>query len=55
MKDTVLLKAKNVYGNELLYPANLNAKWFADLTGKKTLDQHDISLIEKFGFNVIVN
>jgi hypothetical protein len=46
---TLIIERKNVYGNELLYPACANAKIFAALTGKKTLSTSDISLIEKLG------
>ena len=52
MKQIILTK-KNVYGNELTYPVNDDAKIFARLVKKKTLDGWDIQLIEKLGYEII--
>ena len=49
----VILTTKNVYGNDLIYPVNDNAKIFAFLVKKKTLDGTDIHSIEKLGFKII--
>lgn len=50
--NPVLVMVRNVYGNELIYPANDTAKTFAALIGKKTLDRNDFRLIRLLGFDV---
>lgn len=47
-----LVEVRNVYGNEMIYPANRQAELFANLAGKKTLSQSDLSLITQLGFVV---
>lgn len=46
MNTTVQLQVKSVYGNELIYPVNDNAKVFAALTGTKTFTKVHIHGIE---------
>jgi hypothetical protein len=46
------LRLKNVYGNELIYPANQVAETFAALIGKKTFDKRDLENIKKLGFTL---
>jgi|688.fasta_scaffold2791738_2 hypothetical protein len=46
------LRIKNVYGNELIYPANETAETFARLVGKKTFDKRDLENIKKLGFTL---
>lgn len=50
--NPVQVEVRNVYGNELIYPANDTAKTFAVLIGKKTLDRNDFRLIRLLGFEV---
>jgi hypothetical protein len=57
MQITVAIK--NVYGNELIYPAykpgeNEAAELFLALTGKKTFSRSDIKLIKSLGYDVAV-
>lgn len=44
--------AKNVYGVEVFYPANQEAKIFCELLGQKTLTPRDIKLIQRLGYQV---
>jgi len=53
MITKVEIYTKNVYGNELTYPHNEQAKQFAALTGKKTFSRTDLSRIESMGFEVV--
>lgn len=48
-------KVKSVYGNELIYPVSREAILFAELTGKKTLNETDLNKIKAIGFEVVVN
>jgi len=52
MITTVKVKARQVYGNWLLYPNNSAADHFAELAGTKTLSLHNLRLIKALGFTV---
>ena len=41
---------KNVYGNDLCYPACEDAKIFAGLSRQKTLSTYTIAMIERLGY-----
>jgi hypothetical protein len=43
-----------VYGNEMIYPVDENAKVFCFLMGKKTMSRRDISKIKELGYTVFV-
>ena len=43
---------KNVYGNELIYPANEVAMLFCRLTNTKTLSNHALYIAEQLGFKI---
>ena len=45
---------KNVYGNDLCYPACEEAKIFAGIAGQKTLSTYTITMIEILGYEVNV-
>jgi hypothetical protein len=47
---TLEIYCKNVYGNELIYPANTIAHQFCDLLGCKTFNSHQIESIIEMGF-----
>lgn len=49
----VIVKTKNVYGNELIYPVNTDAVIFANLVGKKTFTANDLDLITALGYQII--
>lgn len=54
MKPKVVVEIKTVYGNERIYPVSDNAKLFAQLVRKKTLDLADIAIIESLGYEIEV-
>lgn len=41
---------KNVYGNELIYPACEKASLFCEIAGKKTFTSYEISKIKALGY-----
>jgi len=49
MKE-IIVKRKNVYGNELIYPICNTAKLFQALTGGVTLGKTDIAIIKRLGY-----
>ena len=44
-----LVKIKNVYGNELIYPVNSTAKLLARLANTKTLTREAIRISQELG------
>ena len=50
----IQVKIKNVYGNELIYPACKASEAFARIAKKKTLDTYDLNNIRELGFEVKV-
>ena len=48
----IIVKLKNVYGNELVYPANDRAEMFLNLTGKKTFSRTELEILKKVGYAV---
>lgn len=48
----ILVEVRSVYGREAIYPANVAAAIFAQLTRKKTLDRVDLQRIQELGFEV---
>jgi len=44
---------KNVYGNDLFYPACETAKKFAALTNSKTLNLWALGTIKDLGFKIV--
>ena len=45
---------KNVYGNDLCYPACYNAVIFTELAGQKTLSAYTLARIKSLGYEVNV-
>lgn len=43
-------RIKQVYGNDMMYPANDIAETIVKLTGKKTLDETALKLSSQLGF-----
>lgn len=54
MEKKLVIEIKQVYGNEMIYPANDTAQVFADLIGTKTLGRMKLALIQGLGFEVEV-
>ena len=50
--NQVIVRVREVYGVERIYPVNETAQRLADLTRKKTLDRVDLRDIKALGFNV---
>jgi hypothetical protein len=48
----IQITAKQVYGNELLYPACDTSTIFCQLVRKKTLDIDDLLKIRKLGYEI---
>ena len=46
------VEVRNVYGNEMIYPANFAAERFAAIAGKKTLSRSDLENIKRLGFSI---
>lgn len=49
----VEISVRNVYGIPKIYPVNKAALVFANIAGKKTLDQADLANIKALGFRVV--
>ncbi len=50
MKSLILVKIKNVFGNELIYPACYTSRVLIKLTGKKTFSYSDIDTLKHLGY-----
>ena len=50
MKKELQVMVKNVYGNDLIYPACDTSKMITELTGTKTLVPHQIKILKKNGY-----
>lgn len=51
---SIQVTIKQVYGNELIYPACPKAHTFATMLGQSTLTRRDIASIKALGFTVNV-
>jgi hypothetical protein len=51
--QVVQIQVRNVYGIPKIYPVNKAALVFANIAGKKTLDQADLANIKALGFRVV--
>jgi len=52
MEITVM--RKNIYGNDLIYPACDKAEYLTMLAGTKTFTPHQIQIIKALGYKVLV-
>lgn len=43
---------RTVYGNELIYPVDNNARKFAELVNQKTLNSKHLEIIKALGFEI---
>jgi hypothetical protein len=48
----ILITVKNVYGNDMVYPACDTARKFADLLNTKTLTPRALEIIKSLGYTV---
>ena len=44
----ITYRVKNVWGNDLMYPVSLDAKFICQISGKKTLTDDSIRLAKQF-------
>ena len=54
MEQQILVKRKNVYGNELIYPMCKTAHKLTMLANTKTLTPAQISIIKALGYKVVL-
>ena len=52
MENTILIQIKNIYGNEMIYPANQTAQHFANIAGTKTLSVNTLRNAKLLGFTI---
>lgn len=45
---------RNVYGNDVVYPACPDARRFADIAGSKTLTDRTLRLVQDLGYSIEV-
>ena len=50
----VRVEIRSVYGNDLIYPCNDEAKNFSRLVNKKTFSKEDLAIIKDLGFEIEV-
>lgn len=50
METTLLVRIKNVYGTDTIYPANGQAALIAELAGTRTLTTQAIEIAKELGF-----
>jgi hypothetical protein len=51
---TIVVKIKNVYGNDTIYPVCEKARIFAALSGNKTITLHALAQIKLLGYEIAV-
>ena len=50
----IYVSERNVYGNEVIYPACDKAKTFANIAGTKTLTSVIIAEIKNLGYDILL-
>ena len=50
----IVVRIKNVYGVEKVYPVSPNAHLFADIAGTTTLRPSDLKAIQELGYRVVI-
>ncbi len=50
----ITVKIKNVYSNELVYPACNTSQAIVRITGRKTLSRNDIEVLKGIGWTIKV-
>lgn len=51
-KQKITIEKRNIYGNDLYYPACSKSEQFCILTGKKTLGLRELNVIKNIGFEI---
>jgi len=52
--NPLMVTIKNVYGTEMIYPANSVAQIFADIARQKTLSRETLKLAKALGYEIQV-
>ena len=52
--NQLIVTIKNVYGKEMIYPANSVAQIFADIAGQKTLSRETLKHAKSLGYTIEV-
>ena len=55
MQETIRVRIKNVYGNDLTYPNCITSEKLVALIGKKTFSTGDLTKLKDLGFNIVYN
>lgn len=50
----IMVRIKNVYGVEKVYPVCEKAKLFSDIAGTTTLRPSDLKAIQELGYRVVI-
>ena len=50
----IMVRIKNVYGTDKIYPVSPNAHLFADIAGTTTLRPSDLKAIQALGYRVLI-
>ena len=50
----IMVRIKNVYGTDKIYPVSPNAKLFADIAGTTTLRPSDLKAIQALGYKILI-
>jgi ATP phosphoribosyltransferase len=50
----IMVRIKNVYGTDKIYPVSPNAHLFADIAGTTTLRPSDLKAIQQLGYRVLI-
>jgi ATP phosphoribosyltransferase len=50
----IVVRIKNVYGVEKVYPVSPNAHLFTDIAGTTTLRPSDLKAIQELGYRVVI-
>jgi len=50
----IMVRIKNVYGTDKIYPVSPNAHLFADIAGTTTLRPSDLKAIQELGYKVLI-
>lgn len=55
MENSIKIKIKNVYGNDLIYPDCAVSKAFTELTKTKTFSKEHLKTIKALGYEIKVS
>ena len=53
MAKQIFVTIRNIYGNDMIYPACEQSRLLAELANHKTLTPSDLRIIRKMGYEVL--